>query len=95
MTLAIDITDGHGLGNGVYRAKEEQGNYNVVLAVHFTVKAFNQLYITNKTECSLGFPWELCLHVNVYTPVNIFGDSIARRSRDFLPCQCYDYKFSF
>ena len=28
--------------------EEEQGN--AVFAVHFTVKVFNQLYITNKTE---------------------------------------------
>ena len=28
---------------------EEQGN--AVLAIHFRVKAVDQLYITNKTEC--------------------------------------------
>ena len=29
--------------------EEEQGN--AVFAAHFPVKAFNQLYITNKMEC--------------------------------------------
>ena len=53
MALAIDTVDGRGLNNEVRREllpKElEQGN--AVFAVHFTVKkAFNQLYITNKTE---------------------------------------------
>ena len=52
MVFAIDITYGCGLSNKVCyvlaTVEEEQGN--AVFAVHFTVKAFNQLYITNKSE---------------------------------------------
>ena len=54
MVFAIDITYGCGLSNKVCyvlaTVEEEQGNANAVFAVHFTVKAVNQLYITNKSE---------------------------------------------
>ena len=47
MALAIDITEGHGLSDEAHR-KEEQSN--AVFAVHFTVKAFNQLHITDNMK---------------------------------------------
>ena len=51
MALAVDITDRHGLivtNVLLVTAKEEQGN--AVSAIHFTVKPFNHLYITNKMK---------------------------------------------
>ena len=50
MILAVDNINEHGLSNEAHlnTVREEQGN--AVLAIHFTVKPFNQLYITNKME---------------------------------------------
>ena len=45
MALAIDTIDGWGLSNVVHHCQS-----NAVFAVHYTVKAFNQLYITSKME---------------------------------------------
>ena len=48
MTLAVDITDGCGL---ITKSVVNSCQGNVVFAIHEMVKAFNQLYITNKMEC--------------------------------------------
>ena len=46
MALAINISDGRGLNNIVGYC-QRRARYNAVFAVHYTVKLFNQLYITN------------------------------------------------
>ena len=67
MALAIDIADGCGLSNEsvlLVTVEEEQGI--AVFAVHFTVKLFNQLYITNNTE-RFGFKSGRAVHVTKLT----------------------------
>ena len=46
MTLAVDITDRHGLSNEAHRELLPKKN-NSISTIHHTVKAFIQLYITN------------------------------------------------
>ena len=51
MALAINITDGCGLGNEVHCELLPKKGKIMLFAIHFTVKSiFNHLYITNKTE---------------------------------------------
>ena len=44
----MDIIDGYGLCNEAHR--EFLPKKSKVFAIYFTVKSFNQLYISNKTE---------------------------------------------
>ena len=48
MALAINVTNGRMLASLV-TVEEELGG--AVFVIHFIAKPFNQLYITNKTEC--------------------------------------------
>ena len=63
MTLAVDITDGRGLSNGMHH--EFLPKKSKVMLYFLSVSpytAFNQLYITNKTECfssKVGVPHRL------------------------------------
>ena len=51
MTLAVNITDGHGFGDEVHhKLLPKKSESNAVFAVHYMVKVVIQLYITNKTE---------------------------------------------
>ena len=64
MALAIDVTDGRGLSNevcGWLLSKKSK-----VFAIHFTVKALNQLYITNNME-RFSFKSGCAVHIEKLT----------------------------